>query len=102
MFLVWVHLPERDVIPIGYKYGIVAEALCPAWGPDKVPRNGPFEELDRPLCICKAEHANELRPALLRRDRARGLQTALNLGHGPIKVSRLSGPARGVNAGRTP
>jgi hypothetical protein len=101
MFLVWVHFPEGDVIPIGYEYGIVAEAPCAARRPDKVTRNDPFKELDRAFWICKAEHANELRSAMLRSDSPQGLQTTLDLGHSPIKVSWLSGPARRVNAGRS-
>lgn len=63
--------------------------------------NSAFEELDRANRICKAKHANKLRAPLFWCYRALGLQLFLDPRHGPAKVSRLTRPPGGMDAGRS-
>src|SRR3954463_3785294 len=100
VLLVATHLAERKLEAVRQEHRIVTEALIPARRPDQRTLDPALEFLGMSVRPCGAQHRDEMRPALLRREGIALAQAGLDLLHRAAEVLGLAGPACRINARR--
>src|SRR5262245_60009258 len=88
-----VHLAKALAPALGQEHRIIAESASAAWRPDKPPVHLACKILDMAVRPGDREHADEVRPPLLRSRRATGLQFLFDIAHGEREILSRSRPA---------